>query len=67
MPDEYPEPESIPILASHRLKIGETPVRMAPRAGGTSSLTAWSSLRYMVKIAGALTGLRLRRLVSRAV
>ena len=64
LPDEYPEPESIAIMASHGLKIAEIPVAMKPRTSGTSSLNGWKSLAYMSKVISALLGLRIRSLVG---
>jgi hypothetical protein len=63
MPDDYPEPESIAILALRGLRIVEVSVRMAPRATGHSTLTGLKSIRYMIKVTSALTGLRLRSLL----
>lgn len=60
MPDEYPEPEAIALAAVRRLAIAETPVEMLPRRTGRSSLSLLSGLRYVVKVATALVGLRLR-------
>jgi hypothetical protein len=60
MPDEYPEPESIALLAVRGLAIAEAPVEMLPRQGGRSSLGPFSGARYVAKVAAALIGLRLR-------
>lgn len=64
MPDEYPEPESIALIALAGLRIGETPVLMEPRQHGHSSLAGIKSLRFMTKVAAALVGLRLRSIGS---
>jgi len=64
MPDEYPEPECIALAALKRLRVAELAVEMAPRTTGRSTLTGWSSFRYMVKVTAALLGLRLRSLAS---
>ena len=64
MPDEYPEPESIAILALRNGKIGEYPVRMLPRTTGVSSISGLKTLRFMVKVLTALLGLRLRTLLT---
>ncbi|MBU8896541.1 DUF2304 domain-containing protein [Corallococcus sp. H22C18031201] len=60
MPDEYPEPESIALVALNGLRVEETAVVMSPRTTGTSSLSGIKSLRFMTKVASALLGLRLR-------
>lgn len=64
LPDEYPEPESIAIMASNGLKIAETPVSMKARTAGVSSLSGWKSLAYMSKVISALLGLRIRSLIG---
>ena len=64
LPDEYPEPESIAILMTQDLKIGEYPVIMNPRTTGTSSLIGFKGILFMVKISSALIGLRLRSLLK---
>jgi hypothetical protein len=65
MPDDYPEPESIAILALGGFSLGEVRVRMAPRLAGESSLSGWKSFQYMVKVLTALIGLRLRTFLKR--
>jgi hypothetical protein len=62
MPDEYPEPESIALVALSRLRIEETHVAMLPRTLGTSSISGLKSARFMTKVTTALLGLRLRTL-----
>lgn len=65
IPDEYPEPESIAIIAAARLRISETPVKMNARMAGVSSLSGGlKSIAYMSKVISALLGLRMRSLVS---
>lgn len=49
-PDEYPEPEAIVLYALNGLKIGETPVIMRERQGGTSSIRAHKTIYYMFKV-----------------
>lgn len=57
-PDDYPEPESLFWCARNGLRVGEIPVRMFPRHGGSSSIRgAW----YMVKVSVAILIDRLRR------
>jgi len=53
-PDEYPEPESIILYSRHNLKIGEISVIMRERQGGQSSIGAFTSLYYMVKVSIAI-------------
>jgi len=62
MPDEYPEPEAIALVALSRLLIEETHVAMLPRTLGTSSTSGLKSARFMTKVTTALLGLRLRTL-----
>jgi hypothetical protein len=64
MPDEYPEPESIALLALQGLRIDEHRVEMSPRTQGVSSLSGLKSIRFMVKVTTALLGLRVRSLVG---
>jgi glycosyltransferase involved in cell wall biosynthesis len=65
MPDDYPEPESIAILALNGSYIREYPVVMSPRETGSSSLQGFNSIRFMVKVTSALLGLRLRTLLAK--
>ncbi|WP_052517543.1 DUF2304 family protein [Archangium violaceum] len=62
MPDEYPEPEAIALVALARLRIEETHVAMMPRMLGTSSISGLKSARFMTKLTSALLGLRMRTL-----
>ncbi|OJT20097.1 glycosyl transferase family 2 [Archangium sp. Cb G35] len=62
MPDEYPEPEAIALVALARLRIEETHVTMMPRTLGTSSISGLKSARFMTKVTSALLGLRMRTL-----
>lgn len=64
MPDEYPEPESVAILALNRARVAEVSVNMTPRTTGISSINGIKTFRFMVKVLTALLGLRLRSLVS---
>jgi hypothetical protein len=63
MPDEYPEPETIALLLSQKMRVKETPVTMLARQTGVSSLNGIAGARFMVKVMSALIGLRLRTLV----
>jgi len=60
MPEEYPEPESIALLAWAGMKIEEVSVPMLSRQEGVSTIRGFKTLRYMTKVLGALMGLRLR-------
>jgi hypothetical protein len=63
MPDEYPEPETIALLAVENAIIREVRVAMMPRTTGASSISGLRSLQYMVKVVTALLALRLRTLL----
>lgn len=64
IPDEYPEPESLALMAIKGLKIKEIRVVMTARSGGVSSLGGTKSLVYMVKVISAMIGSKLRRIPS---
>lgn len=49
-PDEYPEPEAIILFGLQNLRILEVPVEMRHRQGGVSSIRAFSSVYYMMKV-----------------
>lgn len=49
-PSDYPEPEAIVAAVMHRGKIKEVPVVMQERQAGTSSIHAWKSIYYMIKV-----------------
>lgn len=66
MPDEYPEPESIALMAIYNYKICERRVIMQAREFGESSLAGLKSIRYMLKVTTALAGLRLRTIAIMA-
>ncbi|HVS85975.1 MAG TPA: glycosyltransferase family 2 protein [Gaiellaceae bacterium] len=53
-PHDYPEVEATVIVARNRLRSVEVPVAMRERGGGRSSITALSSIYYMVKVLLAL-------------
>ena len=53
-PHDYPEAEATVLAHRHRLRVAEVPVRMRPRAGGTSSIGGIYSLVYMSKVLLAL-------------
>jgi len=49
-PDDYPEVEALVLLHKKGFRIKETPVKMACRQGGRSSITPIRSVYYMVKV-----------------
>jgi glycosyltransferase involved in cell wall biosynthesis len=49
-PHDYPEVEAVVMVRRHRLRLKEVPVRMRERTGGRSSITAFRSAYYMVKV-----------------
>ncbi len=49
-PDEYPEPEAIVMYHLNKLKIKEVAVVMKERQGGTSSISSFKSIYYMIKV-----------------
>lgn len=49
-PVDYPEPESIVEISKHSFKIREVQVNMLEREGGTSSISSWKSVYYMLKV-----------------
>jgi glycosyltransferase involved in cell wall biosynthesis len=65
-PYDFPEPESLAVARAAGLTISEVPVTMRERQGGTSSISGFSSLYYMLKVTLAivLTYARARRRVD---
>lgn len=57
---DYPEPEEVVLLARNGFGIIETPVEMAPRQGGKSSISLWRSCHYMAKVLLAIVMIHLR-------
>ncbi|MFD2731647.1 glycosyltransferase family 2 protein [Pedobacter alpinus] len=53
-PDEYPEPETLVLFAKAGLKIHETPVIMAARMAGESSINSTASVYYCFKVTLAM-------------
>jgi glycosyltransferase involved in cell wall biosynthesis len=53
-PSDYPEPEAIAFATRNGLRLSEVPVRMRDREHGQSSIDAWRSLYYLVKVSIAL-------------
>ncbi len=49
-PSDYPEPEAVILLGRNGFRLKEVPVEMQERTSGRSSITAFRSLYYMVKV-----------------
>jgi glycosyltransferase involved in cell wall biosynthesis len=49
-PYDYPEPESLAVARAAGLAVGEVSVTMRPRRGGRSSIDAFASIYYMMKV-----------------
>lgn len=49
-PLEYPEIEALVVLKRKALRFHETPVKMRPRQAGRSTITSWTSIRYMIHV-----------------
>ncbi len=49
-PLEYPEIETLVVLKRNALRFCEVPTKMFPRQAGTSSITAWNAVYYMVRV-----------------
>ena len=56
---DYPEPEAIISAVLNGFRVGEAPVVMAERMGGTSSISPLRSVYYMVKVSIALVVFRI--------
>lgn len=65
MPDEFPEPETIPLAYVNNFRVCETSVKMSKRTAGVSSINGIKSFIYMYKAIAALIGLRLRTLKNK--
>jgi len=59
-PDDYPEPEVLFWFAHHGLRVGEVPVSMNERMGGSSSIRRLRSAYYMAKVTLAILVARFR-------
>lgn len=53
-PPDYPEPESVALAVRAGLVVREVPVRMRARQHGQSSIGAWRTLYYLIKVSLAL-------------
>jgi len=51
---DYPEPEAIISAAMYGARILEMPVVMHERKGGASSISAWKSIYYIIKVSLAI-------------
>ena len=60
-PDDYPEPEAVILYARHKLKVGEIPVQMKARRGGTSSIDSFQAFYYMWKVTLGVLFSRIRK------
>lgn len=65
---DYPEPEAIVMALNNGFRVVEVPVRMNERAEGKSSIRAFASLYYMIKVSMAIlmTGIHMPRKEKRA-
>jgi glycosyltransferase involved in cell wall biosynthesis len=61
-PDEYPEPESLIQFSRAGLTVKETPVIMAGRQGGQSSIRNFASLYYCIKVTIAMVFASIRKI-----
>ncbi len=61
---DYPEPEEVVLLARNGFGVIETAVAMAPRQGGSSSISPGRSLHYMAKVLLAILMTHLRPVVK---
>lgn len=64
-PDEYPEPEAIILYSINHLRIKEVAVTMRERQGGESSIRAYATIYYMIKVTLSTLFLYISRLKSR--
>ena len=60
-PYDYPEPESLVSLRRNGFRIREMPAKMLERQGGESSIRAWKSIYYMVKVSFAIVCASMQR------
>ncbi len=51
---DYPEPEAIVMAINNGYKVQEVPAKMNERTSGTSSIKAFSSIYYMIKVSLAI-------------
>ena len=60
-PKDYPEPECVMAILRMGKKVKEVPVIMREREEGTSSIGAFQSVYYMIKVTLAILMERMRR------
>ncbi len=60
-PIDFPEPEAIQLARRFGGRVGEAPVKMRKRLGGTSSIRYFATLYYMIKVTLAILIDTLRR------
>jgi glycosyltransferase involved in cell wall biosynthesis len=53
-PEDYPEPEVSLLVIRHGFKLIETPVHMDQRTTGTTSISTFQGVLYVVKVSAAL-------------
>lgn len=53
-PTKYPEPESTVHLLKHKYRIMEYPANMFERHAGSSSITPFKSIRYMIEVCSSI-------------
>lgn len=53
-PNDYPEPEALVIAVMNKGRVKEVPVIMNERQAGSSSIHAWKSVYYMIKVTLAI-------------
>lgn len=53
-PSDYPEPEAIALATRSGLRVCEVPVQMSERSNGVSSINAWRTVYYFIKVSLAL-------------
>ena len=60
---DFPEPEAIVMALNNGFRVSEVPVRMNERSGGKSSIHAFGSVYYMIKVSLAIliAGVHTRR------
>lgn len=63
-PVDYPEPESIIYLLKNSMNVTEVQVNMFERTQGRSSINAWRSVYYMVKVSFAILCANFQRKVK---
>jgi glycosyltransferase involved in cell wall biosynthesis len=64
-PTDYPEPEALALLRRQGYSYAEVPVIFRPRQAGQSSIRAWETFYYGVKVGLALVVGRLRPVETR--